>query len=59
MNSCRPSIEWPMQFDVSVGVQKDDTRLLKQIDGVFARRKAQIDRLLASYRVPIASPEGE
>lgn len=48
-----------MQFDVSVGVQKDGTTLLKQIDGILARRKAEIGRLLGSYRVPIASPEGE
>jgi mxaJ protein len=44
--------EWPMQFDVSVGVQKDDQKLLKAIDRVLVRRKGEIRRLLASYHVP-------
>jgi mxaJ protein len=47
--------QWPMQFDVSVGVQKDDQRLLKAIDRVLVRRKRDIDRLLASYHVPLAT----
>lgn len=51
--------QWPMQFDVSVGVQKDDQKLLKDIDRVLLRRKADIDRLLESYRVPTVSAEGE
>src|SRR4051794_31771480 len=45
--------QWPMQFDVSVGVRKDDQKLLKAIDRVLARRKGDIDRLLAAYRVPV------
>jgi len=44
--------EWPMQFDVSVGVQKDDQKLLKAIDRVLVHRKGEIHRLLASYHVP-------
>jgi mxaJ protein len=45
--------QWPMQFDVSVGVQKDNQKLLKGIDQVLARRKGEIRRLLATYRVPV------
>jgi mxaJ protein len=45
--------QWPMQFDVSVGVQKDNQRLLKQIDRVLARRNGEIRKLLAAYRVPL------
>ena len=45
----------PMQFDVSVGVQKDNQRLLKQIDQLLARRSREISSLLAQYHVPIAS----
>jgi len=45
--------QWPMQFDVSVGVRKDDQKLLKAIDRVLARRKIDIGRLLAAYRVPV------
>src|SRR5438270_12001431 len=47
--------QWPMQFDVSVGVQKNDQRLLNAIDHVLVRRKGQIDRLLATYHVPLAN----
>ena len=45
--------QWPMQFDVSVGVQKDNQQLLKQIDGVLSHRSADIRRLLANYHVPL------
>lgn len=45
--------QWPMQFDVSVGVQKDNQKLLKEIDGILTRRKAEVRKLLASYHVPI------
>jgi mxaJ protein len=45
-------MQWPMQFDISVGVQKDDQKLLKQIDQVLVRRRGEIDRLLDSYHVP-------
>jgi mxaJ protein len=44
--------QWPMQFDISVGVQKDDQALLKQVDEVLARRSADIRTLLARYHVP-------
>jgi mxaJ protein len=46
-------MEWPMQFDVSVGVQKDNQKLLKQIDQVLVRRSANIRRLMAAYHVPL------
>jgi mxaJ protein len=44
--------QWPMQFDVSVGVQNGNQKLLKQIDGVLARRSGDIRKLLADYHVP-------
>ena len=43
----------PMQFDVSVGVQKDNRKLLKDIDRVLARRSGDIRKLLAAYHVPV------
>ena len=46
-------MQWPMQFDISVGVQKNDQKLLKQIDGVLERRHADIARLLRAYHVPL------
>jgi len=47
--------QWPMQFDVSVGVQKDNQKLLSAIDRDLVRRKSDIDRLLAAYHVPLAT----
>jgi len=48
-------MQWPMQFDISVGVQKDNQKLLKQIDGVLANRSSDIRKLLATYHVPIVA----
>ncbi|MFL6722142.1 MAG: substrate-binding domain-containing protein [Sphingomonas sp.] len=45
--------QWPMQFDVSVGVQKDNQKLLKDVDRVLARREGEIRALLSAYRVPL------
>jgi mxaJ protein len=47
--------EWPMQFDVSVGVQNGNDRLLKEIDGVLRRRSGEIRKLLAEYHVPVVA----
>jgi mxaJ protein len=47
--------QWPMQFDISVGVQKDDQALLKQVDQVLAKRSADIRTLLARYHVPVVA----
>jgi len=47
--------QWPMQFDVSVGVQKNNQKLLKQIDKILVRRSGDIRRLLDSYHVPEAN----
>ena len=47
------AMQWPMQFDVSVGVRKDDQKLLKQIDAVLAARSGEIRKLLAQYHVPV------
>jgi quinoprotein dehydrogenase-associated probable ABC transporter substrate-binding protein len=48
--------QWPMQYDISVGVQKSDGKLLKQVDRVLAARAGDIQKLLAAYHVPIATP---
>jgi len=48
-------MQWPMQFDISVGVRKDNQALLKQIDQVLARRSSDIGKLLAAYRVPVVA----
>ena len=48
-------MQWPMQFDVSVGVRRDNQQLLKDIDSVLARRSGDIRRLLAAYHVPVVT----
>jgi mxaJ protein len=45
--------QWPMQFDVSVGVQKDNQKLLNEIDRILAHRAGDIRRLLDAYHVPV------
>ena len=47
--------QWPMQFDISVGVQNGNDRLLKEIDGVLRHRSGEIKRLLAAYHVPVVT----
>ena len=50
--------QWPMQFDISVGVQKNNQKLLKQIDGVLRSREQDIRQLLTAYHVPLVDPNG-
>jgi mxaJ protein len=42
----------PMVFDISMGVRKEDVELRQEIDGVLARRRPEIDAILAAYGVP-------
>jgi mxaJ protein len=48
--------QWPMAFDISVGVRKDDLRLRHEIDGVLAAHAKEINRLLRDYGVPKIAP---
>jgi mxaJ protein len=43
----------PMQFDISLGVRKDDHALRRVLDDVLARKHAEIRQLLNEYRVPL------
>jgi len=43
---------WPLAFDISMGVRKDDPELQRQIDQALAHRRPEIQRLLAGYGVP-------
>lgn len=47
--------QWPMQFDVSVGVQNGNQQLLKKIDHILVRRSTDIRRLLSEYHVPVVA----
>ncbi|HEV8239847.1 MAG TPA: quinoprotein dehydrogenase-associated putative ABC transporter substrate-binding protein [Thermoanaerobaculia bacterium] len=42
----------PMAFDVAMGVRKRDARLRDRVDAALARRRGDVDRILAEYGVP-------
>jgi len=44
-----------MQFDISVGVQNGNDKLLKEIDRILNRRSGEIRKLLAGYHVPVVT----
>jgi mxaJ protein len=46
---------WPMQFDVSMGVQIHNAALLDAVNNVLARERPAIDGILRRYSVPQAS----
>jgi mxaJ protein len=50
--------QWPMVFDISMGVRKDDIALRDQVDRILERRSGEIRGLLQSYGVPTASGAG-
>jgi mxaJ protein len=42
----------PFEFAISIGVRRGDKALRDELDAVLARRKADIDAILAEYGVP-------
>ncbi|MGF6709136.1 mxaJ protein [Luteibacter sp. W1I16] len=50
--------QWPMVFDISMGVRKDDIDLRRRLDDALERHRAEIDRLLRSYGVPLVEEPG-
>lgn len=46
--------QWPMAFDISVGVAKDQPELRAEVDEILDRRAPEIARLLTAYHVPTA-----
>lgn len=51
--------QWPMVFDISMGVRRDDLKLRDQLDAVLERRRPEIAALLAAYHVPtVGDPAG-
>jgi mxaJ protein len=45
--------QWPMVYDISVGVRKNDPAFQHRIEAILARRHGEIDRILSDYRVPL------
>jgi mxaJ protein len=46
---------WPMVFDISAGVAKDNIGLRREIDESLTRNRSAVSRIVAEYRVPPAS----
>jgi mxaJ protein len=42
----------PMVFDISMAVRKEDEALRQEVDAALARRRADVDRILAEYGLP-------
>jgi len=47
--------QWPMSYDISVGVRKDETELRGQIEEILEKEKPRIGHILHAYNVPVAS----
>jgi len=44
---------WPMIYDISMGVQKDDAKLQRRIEIALAKNKDRIASILKAYSVPL------
>lgn len=44
--------QWPMAYDISVGVRRDDPALRERIQAVLEKEKPAIDSILNEYHVP-------
>jgi mxaJ protein len=43
---------WPMVFDVSMGVRRDDVALRPALDEAMDRHRAEIEAILDEYGAP-------
>ena len=48
--------EWPMTFDISMGVRKGNAALKSELSAVLERERDAIDAILARYSVPLVLP---
>jgi mxaJ protein len=46
---------WPMAYDISVGVRRDDIALREQIESFLEKGSAAITTLLDAYHIPQTS----
>lgn len=44
--------QWPMVYDISVGIQKNRPDLKREVESILVQQKPQIDRILDRYGVP-------
>jgi mxaJ protein len=45
--------QWPMAYDISMGVQKRNEKLRSAVDAILAKRRDEVRRILADYGVPL------
>jgi mxaJ protein len=50
--------QWPMVYDVSMGVRKEDVALRRELDRALARLAPRIQSLLVEYAIPLAAEPG-
>jgi mxaJ protein len=48
--------EWPMAYDIGVGVRKDEDQLRERVDTALRVERSSIGRLLRAYHVPRLPP---
>jgi mxaJ protein len=51
--------QWPMVFDISMGVRKDDVVLRRRLDGALEKLRPQVRRILKDYGVPLVADPTE
>jgi len=44
--------QWPMVYDISMGVRRDNLQLREQIESILSKERPRIDALLSAYHVP-------
>ena len=49
--------DWPMAFDIAMGVRKGDTAFLNEMNRELQRERTAIGAILAQYHVPLVPPE--
>jgi len=50
--------QWPMAYDISLGVRPDEDDLRQRLDAALAREQPQIEALLEQYGIPHQPPQG-
>jgi mxaJ protein len=50
--------QWPMVFDISMGVRRDDVAFRRQLDGILDRHRSEVEALLRQYHVPVVAEPG-
>jgi hypothetical protein len=49
----------PFVFQIAMGVRPEDSLLLRQVDSVLARHRAEVRRILGEYGVPLVAAAAE